>query len=82
MDNFARALDWLRQIDAALATRDGLRREQMAATLGTSAKTVHRAIKAIESQGIGVESVRIDRGGSYWYVYRYVDRRSRLFRSR
>ncbi len=80
MDNLARHLQWFRRVDAELASAAGLRRNVLAADLGTSAKTVHRIIKAIESTGLAVESRRVTSGDSYWYVYRYTDRRRRLFR--
>ena len=78
MNNFERAITWMRRIDDLLAG-EGVHTATLADELCTSIKTIRRAIDGIKSQGLDVESVRVDDEGQYWYVYRYVDRGQRLF---
>lgn len=71
----------LREIDAALASKDGLSVAEFASRWDVSDKTIRRYLATLRELGHKTrdEMVPADNGPGRTWIHRYVDRRRQLF---
>lgn len=78
----ARELLRRRDVDAALASREGLHVGTLASRHGCSLKTIRRDLKLLNAAGWKTTCAEVpaDNHTGHTWIHRYADRRSRLFR--